>query len=275
MGNGDWRRSRSVGGRNHAAAAACASAAHAPKAVTLYWRAFASNCHASMQATSSPVHSAQTQPHAHLRQVVLRHLNTPWRQPLRRSSEAAFATFAQWLDGAGECGWILDSGCGTGASTLQLARRFPQHRVVGIDQSAVRLAVGERALLAADAPRNCLLLRCEAADFWRLALASDCGPERHYLYYPNPWPKAAHLRRRWHAHPSLPALLALGGALELRSNWEVYAREFAQALVIAGVNAQAESFDVDEPVSPFERKYAVSGHTLWRVTADLTGYCVA
>lgn len=225
-----------------------------------------------MQNTSSPVHSAQTQPHAHLRQVVLRHLNTPWRQPVRRFSEPAFATFIDWLGGADETAWLLDSGCGTGASTLQLARRFPQYRVVGVDQSSVRLAVGGRALQAVDAPDNCLLLRCEAADFWRLAVAHGLHPQRHFLYYPNPWPKAAHLRRRWHAHPALPALLALGGALELRSNWEVYACEFAQALVIAGLSARAEPFAVDAPVSPFERKYAASGHMLWRVTTDLTGY---
>ena len=34
---------------------------------------------------------------------------------------------------------ILDSGCGTGESTIHLARRFPNIPVIGIDKSAERL----------------------------------------------------------------------------------------------------------------------------------------
>ncbi|MDN5925289.1 MAG: methyltransferase domain-containing protein [Xanthomonadales bacterium] len=222
-----------------------------------------------MSTRSKCVSSAQTQPHAQLAAVVQKHLDTAWRQPLRASSEAAFARFAAWYAAGDGAPWILDSGCGTGASTLQLARRYPQHRVLGIDQSAVRLAVGERALKATDAPRNAFLLRCEAADFWRLALAAGLHPARHYLLYPNPWPKAAHLRSRWHAHPAFTQLLALGGELELRSNWEVYAREFALALQVARISASITRIEVDDPVSPFERKYAASGHGIWQVTATI------
>ena len=36
---------------------------------------------------------------------------------------------------------ILDSGCGTGASTRKLANMHPQHLVIGVDRSAVRLRI--------------------------------------------------------------------------------------------------------------------------------------
>ena len=96
---------------------------------------------------------------------------------------------------------------------------------------------------------------------------------RHCIFYPNPWPKAEHLGRRWHGHPRFADLLRLGGRLELRTNWPVYAQEFAHALQVAGhaatlgVVAAPEA----EPISPFERKYALSGHTLWLLQAQLPG----
>ncbi|HET6631144.1 MAG TPA: class I SAM-dependent methyltransferase [Rhodanobacteraceae bacterium] len=216
---------------------------------------------------SAPVHSAQTAVHVRLREVVERHLAQPWRAPVQDASRAAFGRFVKWLAGAPAVPWWLDSGCGTGASTLALARRQPRCMVVGIDRSAARLATGQRALAAADAPANALLLRCDAPDFWRLARSAGFAPARHLLLYPNPSPKAAQLRRRWHAHPAFPALLALGGELELRCNWRVYAQEFAEALGIAGRDAAPERFVPGEPLTPFERKYAASGHALWRVRA--------
>jgi tRNA G46 methylase TrmB len=65
-----------------------------------------------------------------------------------------------------------------------------------------------------------------------------------------------------------PTLLALGGQIELRSNWRVYVEEFALALARHGW-----LFDVapvtgsGDPVTPFERKYRDSGHPLWRLEA--------
>jgi tRNA G46 methylase TrmB len=109
-------------------------------------------------------------------------------------------------------------------------------------------------------------------DFWQLAAESALCCKRQLLLYPNPWPKPEHLKRRWHAHPVLPAILALGGVIELRTNWRVYAEEFAEALRLAGVEARCEKFAVDEaPLTPFERKYAASGHDLWRCLANAAG----
>src|SRR6185295_9756492 len=90
-----------------------------------------------------------------------------------------------------------------------------------------------------------------------------------YLLYPNPWPKAEHVKRRWHAHAVLADILKLGGLLELRSNWDVYADEFAQALRIAGCAAVCEAYVPLQALTPFERKYVASGHALWRCCAEL------
>lgn len=158
---------------------------------------------------------------------------------------------------------VLDSGCGTGASTRWLAAANPGAMVIGVDKSADRLSRhGEQG-------PGYSLVRADLNDFWRLLRASEHRVSRHYLLYPNPWPKPRQLNKRWYASPAFPVILGLGGVLELRTNWSIYAEEFAAALALAGVASDVESFTPDEPICPFEDKYAASGQTLYRLIADL------
>ena len=130
---------------------------------------------------------------------------------------------------------ILDSGCGTGESTIHIARRFPGIPVIGIDKSCARLnkAGNPSQTAGEDVPANAFWIRAELLDFWRLALdyakAGKWTIPYHAVYYPNPWPKQSEATRRFHMHPIFPTLLALGETIELRTNWEIYAREFAEA----------------------------------------------
>lgn len=217
-----------------------------------------------MRANSSPVQSSQAAPHPRLREVVLRHLAESYRRVPGDAGRRAFAGIAGRLAAAP---FLLDAGCGTGAGTFALARRRPQRLVVGVDKSAARLAIGRREIDSGRAPVNAVLLRCELVDFWQLAAAAGLRCERQYLLYPNPWPKPDQLKRRWHAHPVLPAMLEVGGAIELRTNWRVYAEEFARALGEAGLDVRCDAFTPADPMTPFERKYAASGHALWRCVA--------
>lgn len=209
------------------------------------------------------VQSPQSDPHAGLEARVRKHRDSHWRQPIRRHSRQAFQRIVPRVrDGVAV---VLDSGCGTGASTAALAKCHPDALVVGLDRSAVRLARAPRNL-----PDNAVLVRALLEDFWRLAADAGWPVTHHYLLYPNPWPKPRHLGRRWHAHPTFPSLLGLGGRLELRTNWPVYAREFAMALDIHGIaHAGVVSFHPEDPLTPFERKYAAAGHALYRLAAQL------
>ena len=113
---------------------------------------------------------------------------------------------------------------------------------------------------------NCILIRAELATFWRLLLNSGLSPQRHFLLYPNPWPKPGHLSRRWHGHPVFPHLLALGGEIEMRCNWDVYAQEFAKAASIAtGAGISVNTIEPDDGISPFEQKYHERGQSLFSV----------
>lgn len=223
-----------------------------------------------MYANSRQIQTAQTGIHDDLARRVERALAGRWQRPIAGHNREAFhrvLTFCRCHGGE----VIFDTGCGTGLSTRRLAERFPAACVIGIDRSAERLSRREGGAL----PDNALMVRADLVDFWRLALAHALRPVRQYLFYPNPWPKASQLKRRWHAHPVFPTLLALGGRLELRSNWRLYVEEFAQALWQA-VGLYAAPVPVrpvreGDFISAFERKYHHSGHPLWGLSCRLEG----
>lgn len=213
-----------------------------------------------------PVKPAQQKIRDDLAQIVETQQNSRWQRPIAEHSEAAFAQVRQWVDASSKP-LILDSCCGTGDSTRQLARTFPHAQVLGIDKSAHRLARHQR-----DATASYTILRADVNDFWRLALHAGWRPLRHYLFYPNPYPKASQVRKRWYASPALPVLLSLGGLLTVRSNWALYAEEFALALDSVGVAATWRQIQVATPVSAFEAKYQARGHALYEVVSDLRAY---
>lgn len=216
---------------------------------------------------SRPVISDQAAPDRRLPGLVRRHQAAPYTRPIAEHTRAAMAWLAPRLvDG---CGFILDSGCGTGESTRLLAAQFPHLTVVGADRSAHRLGRGGWCEPGVQ-EGNVVLMRANLVDLWRLLQQQRLFPQRHYLLYPNPYPKPGQIGRRWHGHPVFPVLIALGGRIELRSNWEIYVREFAQAVeLLTSVEAPIVQIRPDHALSAFERKYLQSQHQLFQVVADL------
>lgn len=237
--------------------------------------------------TARSVTSNQIDLYKNLEAVVRKYAATTFLRPVADHTREAFEQASEFVrtfygtDVAGCVEVVLDSGCGTGESTLHLAKKFPNVPVIGIDKSAVRLskAGNERQLEVSaggscDVPANAFWVRAELLDFWRLALekveAGEWKILHHALYYPNPWPKESEATRRFHLHPIFPTLLRLSPVTELRTNWEIYAREFAEAARVLG-DAFSLKFDVElgafEPQNPetaFERKYKEARQQLWR-----------
>jgi tRNA G46 methylase TrmB len=210
-----------------------------------------------LPANSRHITSNQRGVHPGLGTVVRRHLDTAHRRPVSPHGELAFGQLLQRLGEAARP-LVLDSFCGTGHSTAHLARRHPDHLVVGIDRSAHRL--GKHP---AEQSGNYLLLQADCEDIWQLLLRQGLTLDYHYLLYPNPWPKARHLQRRVHGHASFPWLLHLGGRVELRSNWQVYVEEFGVAMHLAGATGYVARLAERPDISLFEEKYRRSGHDLW------------
>ena len=216
-----------------------------------------------MNGNSRTVSSTQAFCHPRLGQRVLKHLQHGSQRPAAAHTRAAFDSVRERLEDSGRP-LIFDSFCGTGMSTALIAQRHPDCLVLGVDQSEQRL--DRHPAVDTD---NYLLLRADCGDFWRLAAQAGWRLHRHYLLYPNPWPKPGHLQRRIHGSQDFPALLELGGEIELRSNWQVYAEEFGLALNVAGHPARIDRLETSEPLTLFEKKYRDSGHALWRCRCSL------
>ena len=221
-----------------------------------------------MHANSRIPTSAQTTIHEQLAVLLDRHRAAPFRKPYSDYNRAAFdASMERRARQAPGAPLIIDACCGVGESSVALATAFPDHYVIGVDQSASRLA---RQAGSSSLPPNLDLVRADLVDYWRLLLDDDVRLARHYLLYPNPWPKIGHRARRWHGHAVFPALLALGGVLECRSNWRIYVDEVAFAVGrLTGREMDCEAYAPPLPMTPFERKYLASGHPLYRAVIDL------
>lgn len=217
---------------------------------------------------SGLVNTSQSGVHPHLEKYVRRHLSTAWSQPLHQPTIEAYRMLVNEAVFSEGRAFILDSGCGTGKSTQNLAVLFPEHNVIGVDRSLARLARGGlRESFSRSG--NCIMLRAELTTLWRLLLKDGHSPDKHFLFYPNPWPKPGHLLRRWHAHPVFPQLLSLGGDMEMRCNWEIYALEFAQAVkIVSGYSPDVNTIKPETGISLFEQKYLARGHSLYSVSVS-------
>lgn len=199
-----------------------------------------------------------------LTQIIRAQRSALWQRPLADHSVAAFASVRHSVESSARP-LIIDSCCGTGDSTRRLAEIFPDALVVGIDKSAHRLARH-----AGSSATNYLMVRADVNDFWRLACDADWRPAKHYLLYPNPYPKASQFRKRWYGSPAFPTLIKLGGLLTIRTNWWVYAQELALALNDYGFLAQNKRVIDQPPISAFEKKYKQRGDDLYEVVIGLS-----
>ncbi|BDX04714.1 tRNA (guanine(46)-N(7))-methyltransferase TrmB [Planctobacterium marinum] len=232
-----------------------------------------------MQGNSRSISTNQTDIHDKLSEIVLRHQNSVNQKPIQAHTQEAYERVSAWLKQFPEKDIILDSCCGIGESTWRLAKQYPDALVVGVDKSAVRVEKHGKQeeyqeFMQGEANTgnevsNYCVVRADVIDFWRLVKAANWSVARHYLLYPNPYPKSAQVQKRWHATASLQDILAIGGTLTVRSNWQIYVQEFAKALELCGRNAAINQVEQGAPFTPFERKYWNSGQQSWQLVSSL------
>jgi len=216
-----------------------------------------------------PVTTNQNGPHEDTEAVVRRHLQSEFLKPIQEHNQQAFDEINAQVESWGGP-IILDSCCGVGESTAKLAELNPHAMVIGVDKSAHRVERHSHYQTGENGQRY-WVVRADLNDFWRLANQANWQPQQHCILYPNPWPKSAHLSRRWHGSPVWKDVVALGGQLQMRSNWSLYLLEVAQALKVSGYHADISLLaDNADPITPFERKYKNSGQALWQLHANLS-----
>lgn len=206
--------------------------------------------------------------HEKLTEIVAKHIEHPSQKPIQAHTQQAFDeinAIVQAFDGD----IILDSCCGVGQSTRLLAKSNPNALVIGVDKSAHRINrnVDEVCLDNGQGiVENYHLVRADLNDFYRLVVAANWPVTQHFILYPNPWPKAKHIQRRWHGSAVFPQIIAVGDEIILRSNWQLYLQEFQVAAGIAGFVGSISQVSDKQPLTPFEAKYRASGQTCWQLT---------
>lgn len=161
------------------------------------------------------------------------------KKPLPADSEILFpkdlpAEPVDWLRLFGKEGPVeLEVGCGKGRYLLERAADHPDRLFVGLEFArAYVLTIEKRARQRGLA--NIRLFREEAARFFHDCLG-DRSLHAFHLFYPDPWPKTRHHRRRLIQDEFLADLrrvLVPGGIIQIATDHEGYfewmARKFNQ-----------------------------------------------
>lgn len=210
--------------------------------------------------------------HEKLDEVVQKHLTHPFQKPYQAHTQKAFddvnAIVQAFLVEKPNGKVILDSCCGVGQSTRLLAKLNPDALVIGIDKSSSRIERNVEGFDLKDGyqANNFHLVRADLNDFYRLVKTANWPITKHYILYPNPWPKSKHLQRRWHGSAVFPTLISLGAQIILRSNWRLYLQEFQQAAKQVNLIGDLTELAVEaQPLTPFEAKYQASGQLCWQL----------
>lgn len=118
----------------------------------------------------------------------------------------------------------VDVGCGKGRFLLARAARFPDINFLGVDRLLKRIRKVDRKVARAGL-RNVRLLSIEAA-YAVEHLIPDQSVSAFYVFFPDPWPKRRHHRRRLFATPDflscLHSRLVPGGLIHLATDHEHY-----------------------------------------------------
>jgi tRNA (guanine-N7-)-methyltransferase len=167
-----------------------------------------------------------------------------------------------------EAPMIVEIGSGVGEATAVLAAQRPAYDIVALEvwRPGVAHTLG---LLADEGADNVRLLSVDAV--WCLEhLFGPGGLEELWTFFPDPWPKKRHHKRRL-VTPEFAALvgsrLRPGGRWRLATDWAEYADRMRTVLdgepQLEGGRTERWS---DRPVTKFERKGIAAGRTI----VDLT-----
>jgi len=173
---------------------------------------------------------------------------------------------------------VLEIGFGNGATLVQQAAESSDKDFLGIEVHEP--GIGHCLIAAREAGiKNLKLIAHDAIE----VLESQIAPsalQRINLYFPDPWPKKRHHKRRIVQQPFLELCadrLAPGGALHIATDWANYAEhidaEVGQSLRF--VCSERRVHDGDNPLrrpeTKFERRGIKKGHRIWDWRFEKTG----
>jgi len=165
---------------------------------------------------------------------------------------------------------VLEIGFGNGESLVEMAASHPGWDFVGIEVHTP--GIGHAMLAAEKSNLSNLRLVCgDALEILRQQIP-DGALSRLNLYFPDPWPKARHHKRRLLQDAFLDLAadkLQSGGTLHIATDWANYAEHIDETMTSRGDFELAERREhggerpLDRPTTKFERRGLKLGHRIW------------
>lgn len=165
---------------------------------------------------------------------------------------------------------VLEIGFGMGKSLVEMAQMKPEWNFIGIEVHTP--GVGACLADMADAKlENLRVIEHDAVEILKDSIA-DNSLSRVQLFFPDPWHKKRHHKRRI-VQPEFAQLLrsklAVGGIFHMATDWENYAEHMLEVMSQApGYQNQSPTNDYVErppwrPLTKFENRGQKLGHGVW------------
>jgi len=166
----------------------------------------------------------------------------------------------------------LEIGFGRGEALLSMAQHFPEHDYLGIDIHLPGIGhvlneVGKQNIT------NIRVIEADAVEILTHHLA-DQSLDTVYLFFPDPWHKKRHHKRRLVQPPFIHLLaqrIKPNGLLHLATDWEEYAQQMLSVLEASNdfINLTGKGQFSPRPSSRPETKYEKRGQRLGHQVWDL------
>ena len=165
---------------------------------------------------------------------------------------------------------VLEIGFGNGDSLVQMAHDHPEWDFLGIEVHEP--GVGHCLIRVRELQlTNLRIVSHDALEVMRDQLSSG-SLARINLYFPDPWPKKRHHKRRI-VNQTFLALagerLGRGGSLHIATDWQPYAEQINEVVANSGIFDVAERREhagdrpLDRPSTKFEQRGIREGHRIW------------
>ena len=163
---------------------------------------------------------------------------------------------------------VVEIGFGMGDATAQIAAARPDVDFLGIEVheagvGALLRRIGELGLT------NVRIVRHDAVEVLR-QMSAPASLAAIHVFFPDPWPKARHHKRRLIQPPVVALLadrLAPGGTLHCATDWQPYAEQMLEVLsaeprLVNTAEGYAPRPDY-RPLTKFEARGLELGHGVW------------
>jgi tRNA (guanine-N7-)-methyltransferase len=165
----------------------------------------------------------------------------------------------------------LEIGAGKGGFALGFGHRHPERRLVAMEVRHHYATMTREKVVAAQLG-NVLVLRADAKSTVP-KLFAEASLDAIHVYFPDPWWKRRHFKRRVVDRDFSRLLLSRlrpGASLHVRTDVEERAHDMLAVLTRAGFSnprgpGEFAPFDAEEVPTTREQRYLASGHPVWRL----------